>query len=63
VRDEHAELSSAATLLHDLIERIESAADRLHAAREEAAAAELYEVERALRGANRRLDALLRRHR
>jgi hypothetical protein len=51
----HAELSSAATTLDDLSDRVERMADRLQAERHETLAADLYEVERALRMAQRRL--------
>lgn len=56
-----ARLSSAQTTLDDLIERITSAADALHAEQEVGLAVDLYEVERSLRAAARRLEAVRRR--
>lgn len=54
-----AEVSSLATSLEDLTRRITALADRFSAsAREDAAAATLYEVERHLRSATRRLASL-----
>ncbi len=59
--DEIPELSSVASQLDGLVERVAAAAERAEQARDEAMAADLYEVERALRGGARRLHALLRR--
>ena len=50
-----AELSSVATALEDLATRITGIADGYAADRRDDVAAELYEVERALVGARRRL--------
>lgn len=58
---EHAVLSSASTTLVDLAERIEALADALGARDEEALAADLFEVERTLRIAVRRLDHVVTR--
>jgi hypothetical protein len=58
---EHAVLSSASTTLADLTDRIESLAETLRARREEAIASDLFEVERTLRVATRRLESVLRR--
>jgi hypothetical protein len=58
---EHAVLSSASTTLVDLAERIETLADALQARDEEALAADLFEVERTLRTAVRRLDHVVTR--
>lgn len=53
-----AELSAAATTLDDLADRVEQLAKRTAADRQEALATDLYEVERALRVAQRRLGQL-----
>jgi hypothetical protein len=58
---EHAVLSSASTTLVDIAERIEQLADALHARHEEALASDLFEVERTVRIAVRRLEAVVRR--
>lgn len=58
---EHALLSSAATTLGDVADRIEGVAGALTDQQEESLAADLYEVERTIRIALRRLDAVLRR--
>jgi hypothetical protein len=58
---EHAVLSSASTTLVDLAARIEALADALHARDEEALASDLFEVERTLRIAVRRLDHVVTR--
>jgi ElaB/YqjD/DUF883 family membrane-anchored ribosome-binding protein len=60
VEREHAELSSLATTVEDVLERVTASAERLAAAGREAAAADLFEVERALAQAARRLDAVVR---
>ena len=59
--DDRAQLSSVATALGELTSRVTDAADRYQAAEVEDVAAELYEVERALTNAGRRLDAVVRR--
>lgn len=56
-----AELSAVATTLDDLVERVTALADACQADKDEQAAAELYEVERSLRAAARRLSAFERR--
>jgi hypothetical protein len=53
-----AELSSLATALYELTQRVTAMADAATAAKDETAAAELYEAERALRVATRRLSRL-----
>lgn len=58
--DEHAELSSLATTLDDVLSRVTASAERLLPA-DEQTAAELFEVERSLRVATRRLSAAVRR--
>ncbi len=63
VDSERAQLSSASTTLEDLVARVTAAGERLHAAGEESLAHELFEVERALRGADRRLRAVTSRMR
>jgi len=58
---EHAVLSSASTTLVELADRIESLAGTLHERKEEAVASDLFEVERTLRVATRRLESVVRR--
>ena len=53
-----AELSSLATALEELRQRVAGIADRSAAEHDEETASELFAVERALRGANRRLERL-----
>jgi hypothetical protein len=55
-----AELSSLATAVDELIQRITTLADAAASAKDEAVAGELYEAERALRSAGRRLASLSR---
>jgi hypothetical protein len=55
VNDELARLLSAATSLDEITARITETADRMSGGGNDAVAADLYEVERALRNANRRL--------
>ena len=50
-----AELSSLETAIHELSERITTAADDLLGTRNEDVATDLYEVERSLRMARRRI--------
>jgi hypothetical protein len=59
VNDQRANLVSCATSLDDITERITSTADQVSSAGDDALAADLYEVERALRNANRRLARVL----
>jgi hypothetical protein len=54
-----AELSSLATALHELTQRVTAMADAAEAAKDEATASDLYETERALRAASRRLAKLV----
>jgi hypothetical protein len=56
-----AELSSAATTLEELAARVERVGDLLQGAEQESLAGDLYEVERNLRAAHRRLEAVLTR--
>jgi hypothetical protein len=58
---ERAELSSLSSLLHEVTARITEAAERSDAARDESLAHDLYDVERALQGAQRRLNGALDR--
>jgi hypothetical protein len=60
VEREHAELSSLAAIVDDVLERVTASAERLAAAGREAPASDLFEVERALAQAARRLDAVVR---
>jgi len=53
------ELSSLATALEELRERVSSLADRARAGQDDDTAAELFAVERALTGAGRRLARLV----
>ena len=53
-----AELSSVATALGDLTRRIAGMAEEAAAQRDEELSSELFAVERALRGAGRRLERL-----
>jgi Mg2+ and Co2+ transporter CorA len=56
-----AQLSSLSTALEDLSQRITQLADEYQGSPREDAAADLYEVERHLSAASRRLKALLDR--
>lgn len=58
-----AQLSSASTTLEELVARITACGEGLHAAGEESLAHDLFEVERALRGADRRLRGVTGRMR
>lgn len=55
----HAELSSASTVLDELVARISAITDSLAGAEREALSADLYEVERNLGNAARRLTRLV----
>ena len=55
-----AELSSLSSVMRDLGERVSEVARRYEGTDREDVAFELYEVERGLRGAIRRLDRLTR---
>jgi len=59
VNDERAQLLSIATSLDELTARITVTADRLSGAGDDNAAADLYEVERTLHNANRRLARII----
>lgn len=59
--DERARLASAATILDELVARITEAGEHLVARHQEALAHEVFEVERSLRTAQRRLSAVVRR--
>ena len=54
-----AELSSLATALGDLTRRVAGMAEEAAAQRDEELSGELFAVERALRGAGRRLDRVV----
>ena len=56
-----AQLSSLSTSLREMIERLTRIADGLQGAPREDATADLYDVERNLRAADRRLQKLLQR--
>ena len=58
---DHAELDSSATTIEDLIRRISDAAERYQGLGDENTAYDLYEVERSLRAAARRLETVVRR--
>ena len=55
-----AELSSLSSVIRDLVERVSDVARRYEGTDREDVSFELYEVERSLRGATRRLDRLTR---
>jgi hypothetical protein len=55
----HAELSSASTVLDELIARITAIGEGLSGAEREALSSELWEVERALGSAQRRLTRVV----
>jgi hypothetical protein len=55
-----AELSSLATALDDLTRRVATIADQLDGTERDQVAAELFEVERSLRAAQRRLARVLK---
>ena len=55
-----AELSSLSSVIRDLVERVSGVARRYEGTDREDVSFELYEVERGLRGATRRLDRLTR---
>jgi hypothetical protein len=57
---DHAQLSSLADALDALTKRVTSAAERYHGTPQEGLAIDLYEVERSLRAASRRLGKLVR---
>jgi hypothetical protein len=57
-----AELSSVATALDELTRRIVGIADQASSDHDDETASELFAVERALRGANRRLGRLTTPH-
>lgn len=59
--DERARLSSATTSLEELIERVSTTAEGVLAKGDESLASDLFEVERSLRTAHRRLLAATRR--
>ncbi len=61
VENRRAVLSSASTSLEELVGRVVDVADDLRRAGDEGLAHDLYEVERALRTAQRRLGAVTRR--
>jgi hypothetical protein len=63
VENRRAALSSASSTLGDLVDRVTGTADALLADGEESLAHELYEVERSLQAALRRLDGVARRMR
>jgi hypothetical protein len=63
MQNEHAALSSASTTLADLADRVEGLARSLDEQNEDTLALDLYEVERTLRMAIRRLDHVVQRMR
>lgn len=58
---DRAELDSSATIIEDLITRVSAVAEAHQRAGDESLAIDLYEVERSLRAASRRLETVLRR--
>ncbi len=61
VHSELAQLSSATTTLEELLDRVSSTAEQVLASGDEGLASDLFEVERNLRTAHRRLVAATRR--
>lgn len=59
--NQRAQLDSAATTIEELIARIGAAAAHHEERGDEAAASDLYDVERSLRAAHRRLATVVRR--
>jgi hypothetical protein len=59
VTDQRAPLLSASTMLEELRQRVSDSADTLLAGGDESGATDLYEVERSLRQAARRLNRYL----
>lgn len=57
---EHAELSSVAATVAEALERVAASIERLGAAGRAGEVGDLYEVERALGHASRRLDSVVR---
>lgn len=60
MNDHRAQLSPVATALDELTDRVLQLADELKHSADDQLATELYEVERTLRQAARRLDRLVR---
>jgi len=58
--DDRAQLSSVATALDELTDRVTRLADDFRAAADDQTATELFEIERVLQQAARRLDRLVR---
>jgi hypothetical protein len=56
---DHAQLSAIATALGDLTDRVSALADRFQGSPREDVAASLYDVERNLQAATRRVEKLL----
>ena len=61
MENRRALLTSASSTLDDLVTRVTDAAEALGAEGEDSLSAELYEVERSLRAALRRLEGVTRR--
>lgn len=61
MENRRALLSSASSTLEDLVVRVTESAEDLRVQGEESLAHDLYEVERSLRAAQRRLGAVVRR--
>lgn len=60
VTHDHAQLSSVATALAEMIDRVSASADGLRAEGRDDLAGDLFEVERSLQAAARRLASLVR---
>jgi hypothetical protein len=60
VQREHAELSSLAASVAEVLDRVTASAERLGRVGAGSEASDLFEVERALGQASRRLDAVVR---
>jgi hypothetical protein len=61
VSSHHASLASTSSSLDELIRRVTTSADELSGGQDDAIAQDLYEVERSLRTAARRLASVVRR--
>lgn len=60
VNDDLARLASMATTLDDLVERIEEVGNQFTGSKRESLAHDIFEVERSLRSAQRRLNKVVR---
>jgi hypothetical protein len=61
VSNDRPTLDSAATTIDELVKRVSSSAERFQSNGDEATASDLYDVERSLRAAGRRLSLVVGR--